>query len=191
MTNTAPDLFTNVHKGLRNALFSATIALGRAGDDPARTAAARADLRDALRFVIHHGENEDLLLLPLLRERAPSVHDRMQRAHDRLSPMLESLLADLEREPAAALYPRACEITAAYLEHLREEEDELEPRIRAALSREQIAGFGRGSVERTAPDDQRMMLGWMLPAMTRADADAFLARLPSALASELRELVAG
>lgn len=191
MTTHTPDLFTNVHKGIRRALFGATTALGRAGDDPQRTAAARALLREALRFVVHHGENEDLLLLPLLRERAPSVHERMQRAHERLTPRLESLLAAADVEPAPALYPRACELVALYLEHLGEEERELEPQIRAALSPEQIAAFGRGSVERTSPADQRMMLGWMLPAMTGADVDAFLARVPPDVADSLRDLAAG
>jgi hypothetical protein len=65
-----------------------------------------------------------------------------------------------------------------------------EPAIRALLSEDEAASFGRRSIERTARADQRTMLGWMLPAMTRADAEAFLIRLPAAVASELRPLVA-
>jgi len=71
MTTTAkPDLFSNVHKGIRRALFAACADLGRADGDAARELRARATLAQALHFVVHHGENENLLLLPILRERA-------------------------------------------------------------------------------------------------------------------------
>jgi len=74
---------------------------------------------------------------------------------------------------------------------MREEERVLEPEIRAALTVDELAAFARDSVARTAPDDRRMMLGWMLPAMTATDVEAFLARLPPADAEPLRVLAYG
>ncbi len=71
---------------------------------------------------------------------------------------------------------------------MREEEQEFDIAIRAAIPADELAAFGRGSVERTAPADQRMMLGWMLPAMTRVDVEASFARLPPSVADELRSL---
>jgi hypothetical protein len=186
---TTPDIFTNVHKGIRNALFTACTALGRAGDDEARGAAAKARLRDALRFVAHHGENEDLLLLPLLEGHAPDVFARIHDGHEAVNEALRSLAGAVESLPVGELYHRACAFLALYLEHMREEELELEPSIRRALTSEQLAGFGKGSVARTAPADQRRMIGFMLPVMTRADVDAFLAKLPEPLAAELRRQV--
>jgi hypothetical protein len=187
MTTTAqPDLFSNVHKGIRRALFAACASLGRADGDTAREAAARAALAEALHFVAHHGENEDLLLLPLLRERAPQIFARMNSAHSALD---EARAALTTHQPIASLYLAACAFTSQYLAHMDDEERVFEPTIRAVLSAEQAVAFGRRSVERTAPADQRMMLGWMLPAMTRLDADAFLARVPPALAAELTGLV--
>lgn len=188
MATNAPDIFTNVHKGIRRALFSACTALGRAGDDAARGAAARSVLAEVLRFVAHHGENEDLLLVPRLRSRAPAVAERIERAHHGVGEALAALAAAVEAMPLARLYAEACGFLALYLEHMREEEQELEPAIRAVLSPEELEGFGRESVARTAPTDQRMMLGWMLPAMTQADVDAFLGRLPPGLAATLRPL---
>jgi hypothetical protein len=41
-------------------------------------------------------------------------------------------------------------------------------------------------VQRTAPADQRLMLGFMIPAMASSDAVEILGRLPPALADELR-----
>jgi hypothetical protein len=184
---TAPDIFTNVHRGIRKALFQACEALGCASDDDAQS--ARERLREALRFVDHHGENEDLLLLPLLSRAAPNIQRQMQAAHAQVGRALTALQAALDEAPAHALYLKACEFTSLYLAHMREEEVELEGPIRKALTAPELEEFGRQAVARTAPADQRMMLAFMLPAMPRKEAEAFLARLPSALATELRMLL--
>lgn len=190
MTDTnSPDIFTNVHRGLRKALFDACVALGRVGDDPRREASARQLLADALRFVRHHGENEDRLLLPLLEERVPHVFASIQRDHADIEAALASLSRDLQRLDALTLYHRAASFTARYLEHMHAEEREHESDIRTALSADEVRAFARESVARTAPDDARMMLAWMLPALPSADALALLARLPPALADELRPLL--
>jgi hypothetical protein len=183
--NNQPDLFTNVHKGIRRALFAACARLGSADGDATRESAARACLAEALYFVAHHGENEELLLLPVLRERAPQVVSQLSAAHASLDRARADLLSE---QPLAALYLAACAFTSQYLAHMDEEERAFSPAIRAALSSDEAIAFGRRSVERTSPRDQRMMLGWMLPAMTPADVDTFLARLPPALAAELRPL---
>ncbi len=180
------ELFTNVHKGIRRALFDACVALGRALGEPAREQAARATLAEALRFVAHHGENEDLLLLPMVRDRAPEVHARMTEEHGALDAARAALGPE---RPIDLLYLEACAFTAKYLAHMDEEERVFEPRILAVLTPEEAASFSRGSVARTAPADQRMMVGWMLPAMTRADAEAFLGKVPPGLAAELRGLL--
>jgi hypothetical protein len=191
MTTTVPDpdIFTNVHKGIRTALFDACAALGRAGRDPALGASARARLREALRFVAHHGENEDALLLPLLEQTAPEVFGRIERAHVAVNGALEILQRSIDASPPDELYHRTCAFTALYLEHMCEEECDLEPLIRAAVSTEQLAGIASGSVARTAAADQRMMLSFMVRAMPRGDAAALCARLPTALRQELLPLI--
>jgi hypothetical protein len=189
MTTTGPDIFTNVHKGIRTALFEACIALGRAGADEALGASARARLREALHFVAHHGDNEDRLLLPLLEQSAPDVFGRIERAHSAVSAALEVLQRSIGAAPLNELYHQACAFTALYLEHMREEECDLDPLIRAAVSTEQLAGIAGASVARTAPADQRMMLSFMLRAMPRAEAEALCARLPTALGEELLPLL--
>jgi hypothetical protein len=181
MTTTV-DIFTNVHKGIRRALFEACLALGRAGDSRDESAAGRRLLGEALRFVRHHGENEDELLLPLLRGRAPEIAARMEEAHRGIDGALTTLEERVAEARAHELHLQAGGFVALYLDHMREEEQALEPRIRAAVGADELAGFARESVERTAPADQRMMLGWMLPAMPRAEAEVFLKRLPRDLA---------
>jgi hypothetical protein len=114
----------------------------------------------------------------------------MRVAHTEIEAALSALEAGMTEESPAALYHRACGFAALYLDHMREEELELEPQIRAALSREQIDSVARGSVARTAPEDARVMLTWMLPAMPLADATQLLAQLPLGQQTELRALVA-
>lgn len=188
MTTTVPDIFTNVHKGIRKALCEACLALGRAGADAERAAAARALLESALRFVTHHGDNEDQLLVPLLEARAPELAARMLQGHERIHSALRALASSVASASTLELYKHTCRFIGLYFEHMAEEENELELAIRAALGPEELTAFGRRAVERTAPADQRMMLTWMLPAMTRVDVEEFLGRLPPALADELRPL---
>jgi hypothetical protein len=180
-----PDIFTNVHKGIRRALFDAVVALGRASE---HDTAPRAQLHEVLRFVSHHGDNEDTLLVPMLADRAPDVHARMTASHARIHNTMTALEHACDAEDMHALYNRAAAFTAMYLDHMREEETEFDPLIRAALSADELAAFGRRSVERTAPADQRMMLGWMLPAMTETDVNAFLSRVPAESVPALRAL---
>jgi hypothetical protein len=183
MDTNRPDIFGNVHKGIRKALFAWCIDLGRAGDDDEARAACRSATLEVLHFVEHHGENEDTLLLPLLEARAPAWHARIVAAHARIDAAIASL-----REPAepSALHLRACAFTAQYLEHMNEEEMGLLPVLERVLSVPERIAFGRDSVSRTAPADQRMMLGHMLPAMPIAEVEALLAKLPEELARSLR-----
>lgn len=177
----AIDLFHNVHKGIRHALFDAAFALGRGDDD------ARERLRNALRFTAHHGENEDVLLAPLLVARLPAVAARMRIAHEAIHGMLLRLRHDLEDDTSlAALYARTCAFTSRYLEHVAEEEELIDPAIRAAYRDDELTFIARESMARTSPDDARMMLRLMLPSLTKEDAGGYFAKLPPTLATELR-----
>lgn len=182
-----PDIFTNVHKGIRRALFETCLALGRAPED-AVPAALRSQLHEVLHFIRHHGENEDVLLLPMLVDTAPTVHARMREGHARIEHALRDLESRVNTAGASELYHCSCELAALYLEHMREEELELEPQIRSAVSVEQLHEVGRGSVARTAPADARVMLTWMLLAMPSGEANELLARLPADLQRELARL---
>jgi hypothetical protein len=188
MTTDNPDIFKNVHKGIRRALFEACTALGRAEDGTDDDASARALLRGALHFVAHHGDNEDALLLPLLAARAPTLFQRLQRAHEHIDDALAGLRASLDSASTEQLYLHAARFIALYLQHMDDEEQALDPLIRHSIDAEELAGFGRRAVERTSQADQRSMLGWMLPSMTASDVETFLARVPAEARDELRRL---
>lgn len=183
-----PDIFTNVHKGIRAALFEACVRLGRAGDDDPDLADTLAFAANALHFVAHHGENEDLLLLPLLSERCPRFAQWMADGHRDIDARIRALREALGSVPVAHLYLEFSGFTAAYLMHMLDEE-RADAELRAVLADGDIASVGRESVARTAPADQRLMLGLMLPAMPQAEARAMLGHLPPGLAAELAPLL--
>lgn len=179
-----PDIFTHVHQGIRRALFDASTALGRAGGDRQAERIALGLVDDALLFVARHGENEDLLLLPLLDARAPDVAARMRDAHHRIESELRAI-SDLRARGAEALYLRFSLFIARYLEHMAEEELELEPQIRAVVSDAELVSNGQQAVTRIDPTERMRMLRLMLPALPLAAAQAMLNRMPAAVAEQL------
>lgn len=186
-----PDIFTNVHRGIRKALFDLCLHLGRTEPADPEWPDVLARARDVIHFVAHHGENEDALLLPALRERAPDTAARIDDEHGRIEAALEALRGALGND-AGSLYLACCSFTSLYLEHMRFEEAECAPVIRARFSAEEIASFGARSVARTSPEDRRTMLGYMFAAMPRRATEAFLAgaqaKMPPEAFTELRAI---
>ncbi len=177
---TQPDIFRDVHQALRMALFEVTTALGRAHDDPKNQ--VRKQLSEVLYFVAHHGENEDVLLLPWLDTAAPALAEKMRLAHRALEPQLLGLRQTAATAPLDQLYRAMAEFTGHYLLHLHDEENLWEPEIRRVLSAEQLGQFGPQSVARTPPQDQPMMLRWMYKALPDDAAQALVDKLPPTLA---------
>jgi hypothetical protein len=111
-------------------------------------------------------------------------------AHAAIDGMLHRLQREMEGDTSLpALYTRTCAFTSNYLEHIAEEEELIDPAIRAAYRDEELAFIGRESMARTSPDDARMMLTLMLPSLTKEDAAGYFAKLPPGLATEVRRYV--
>ena len=178
------EFFTHVHQGIRRALFDASTALARARGVPEAEAAALRLLDDALLFVTRHGENEDLLLLPLLEARAPEVASRMRDAHRRIDDGLRDLRSRGDRKDPD-LYLHLSLFIAHYLEHMFEEEIELAPLISAVITEQELAKESERAVTRVDPGERLRMLRLMLPALPAAAASAMLSRLPRDVAQEL------
>lgn len=185
-TPPAPDLFTNVHKGLRKALFELVLALGRAEASPAASGAERALAREVVHFLRIHGENEDVLILPLLETRKPEVFRRLESAHVEVAAAIDRFAKLIDDASSPALYHAACHLAALYLEHMNLEELELEKHMRDALSLEEAAAVGPQSVARTPEAPRRRMIALILDAVPPAEAEALLAKLPPPVATAWR-----
>jgi hypothetical protein len=168
-----PDIFANVHRGIRKALFDLCLLAGRTEPDEPEWPALLAQAEGVLHFVAHHGENEDVLLLPALRERVPEIAGRIAEEHRGVEQALGRLRQALATD-ARELFFACCSFTSLYLDHMRFEELECLPVIHAHFSIEELLSFGARSVARTRPEDQSAMLGYMFAAMSKRATAAFL-----------------
>jgi hemerythrin-like domain-containing protein len=184
-----PDVFSNVHKGIRSALFDLCLRIGRTDHSQRdRWAELTRRVTDTLSFIDRHGENEDLLLLPLMQERAPMYFERMRSAHRKLDDTTEAVRHAMIEEPAK-LYHAACAFTAEYLEHMAEEELVHLPVLHIHLSTDELHEFERKAIARTAPTEQNLLLGYMLSAMTDSEVTAFLAKTAADAPEEVRDRI--
>jgi hypothetical protein len=188
-TELPPDVFAPAHKGLRKALFDLCLLLGRADrEDEAQWEVAQQRARDVVRFIDHHTEAENTLLLPLLEQRAPMYYARMMKAHEHLEVATEAMHAAVAGD-GHALYHAACGFTAAHLEHMREEELVHLPVIHIHLSTAELLDFERRAGALPPPEDRQVMLGHMFSAMAVREVEAFLAKVEKTAPAEMYALV--
>jgi hypothetical protein len=173
------DVFTGVHKGLRNALFKLAVQAG--ATDAARSeevGSLAAEAREVFHFLEHHAANEDRYLVPDMQAESMPEAARMLDGHGELDAELKTLQGASSRlggSPALlhGFYLALNRFISNYLHHLDEEERAFLPALHARFSDEDLAGFSRKSVASTAPKDQEMMLSHMFPAMNGAELKEF------------------
>ncbi|MBS1152600.1 MAG: hypothetical protein H6Q89_4298 [Myxococcaceae bacterium] len=179
-----PNVFRNEHKGIRSALFDLCLQIGRTDSSQQdKWEAVLQRTREVMGFVDRHRHNEDSLLLPLLKERAPEYYQRMRTAHRELDATHEALTHALENDPPQ-LYHSACDYTAALLEHMREEELEHLPVLQIHLSASELEDFQRRALMNAAPPEQNLLLRSMLGAMTDSEVAEFLVWASTAAPTE-------
>lgn len=171
------DVYREIHKAMRWALFGVTTQAGAtdSADDAAVTALV-AEWRDVRLVLDGHHHHEDTFCDHLVAAHAPGLRDRLEAAHDdadsRLG-ALDQLVADIaatsspdDRWPLLRrLHLDLADFTAAYLGHLRFEEDEVMPALNAAMSDDELAevtNLIRGSVP---PDEMCIFIRYMAPSM--------------------------
>lgn len=103
-----PDVFKDVHKGLRKALFDLAVQAGAtdSGDAGERMALARA-AEKVFRFLERHSHNEDAHLIPAMESKDLLRTGRMREDHRALDAGLASLRRDLAGLTELAAVPPA------------------------------------------------------------------------------------
>jgi hypothetical protein len=179
-TTTLWDLYREIHKAMRYALFGVTTLAGQ-------TDAADADAVRRLRgewrqvaFVLDgHHRHEDLFCERLIRRHAPGLLPEIEAAHRRCDAAIAQLhrlagrLARADTHDSGALlrlfYLDLGDFTSMYLAHLRDEEDRVMPALNAAMSNDELAAVTaaiRGSV---TPEDMCIFIRYMVPSMNFAE----------------------
>ncbi|MEZ5116356.1 MAG: hemerythrin domain-containing protein [Candidatus Nanopelagicales bacterium] len=136
---------------------------------------------------VHH-QGEDLLLWPVLAERAPQAGDlveRMQGQHHDLEARLEAAReaatawrAGADAETASALTAALGDLLDVLNAHLAEEERDVLPLAQETMNVSEWAAMGDHSRAQISPDRIMIVLGSMLDGAPQEVVDGMLSAMP-------------
>jgi Hemerythrin HHE cation binding domain len=170
------DLYREIHKGLRLALFTtATVAGSTDPADDAALGALRREWRDTLFVLRGHHHHEDDFVDPLIDKYASHLRSNIDQDHAAIEQSLTELdaAANALTDPTAdergvrlqRFYLDLSRFTSVYLDHMVYEEEVVMPELNEVLSDEQLADVTaaiRGSVP---PPDMCIFMRYMVPGM--------------------------
>src|SRR4051794_10491333 len=143
------DLFREVHKGLRLAMFDVTEVVGAAGcGDPAERAEIAGRVHALIALLhLHHG-HEDSFVEPLLVAREPTLAHAVHAGHVEVDGLLDELARSADDLAVATdgvavatnldLYRKLALFTATYLAHMELEEGRVMAALREAMTLEEL-----------------------------------------------------
>jgi hypothetical protein len=174
------DMYRNIHKGIRNGLFSVTLAAGQLDPhdgDAVRT--IRDRWADLVSVLVAHAEHEDEFVQPVIERFAPEYALEIADAHPRLEAQMAELevLADRATDACAKqvrllthrLYLGLASFTAEYLQHQEFEEFEVMVMLSQHLSFDELLAIDNAIVASIPPDMMAKSAALMLPAMNIDD----------------------
>lgn len=192
------DLYREVHKGLRKALFDLTTAVGAADCESAvdREAVVAHVHRVVDLLHTHHG-HEDTFIQPMVDAHAPTLAAMIESGHVEVDADIVDLELAAEKLAGAAgggavaaghaLYGRLALFTATYLAHMALEEGGVMEALRAAMSLGELFDVEmtlRGSV---APPTMCDFIAVMVPAMNPAERTNMLGGMHAGAPAEIFE----
>lgn len=187
----APDTtdMKSVHAVFRTSLGSASDLLDSAGDgDSARVELIANYYDNVLRFLEVHHHGEDLLLFPLLVDRAADDRQRIEEIAGQHSDVTESLDASMAAIESFAAAPgdatrrqaaeALSELDRALTSHLDQEEEFIVPLAAQHLSMEEWGALPGHGLANFTGDKVWLILGLIREQMTQDQRDAMLANMP-------------
>lgn len=189
------DLYREIHKGLRLALFDLTERAGALdGTDPIGVDSfARLFADIDMMLDTHHGHEDGERLGALIELNAAEAAATVGEAHDasahRLAE-LRSMVADLSRgvDNSAAVYDAIVSFSTHYLDHMRVEESVVMPALQQAVPADELMAITMEIRTSVPPPDMCVFLRYMLPAMTPDERTATLGGMKAGAPSEIFEL---
>lgn len=192
------DLYREVHKGLRRALFDLTVHVGAAdcADVDQRTAVVHRT-RNLVANLHHHHTHEDLFIQPAIVAVDPALAAIVDDGHIETEDGIAAIEADVDRlersvggEAVAVgldLYRRLALFTAQYLAHMALEEGGVMDALRTAMSDDELLALEMELRASVAPPTMCGFITIMLPAMTPAERVAMLGGMHAGAPAEIFE----
>lgn len=169
------DLYREIHKALRFALFGVTVMAG--ATDPADELSLNRLTREwaAVSMVLEgHHSHEDKFCDPLIQVHAADLREELERAHlasnvaiGRLTNSIDGLSSEsgTSRVPLARLYRDLSDFVSTYMLHLRFEEERVMPALNAALSDDELADVTTAIRMSVPPTEMCVFIRYMAPSM--------------------------
>jgi hypothetical protein len=193
------DLYREIHKGLRLALFTITTKAGSTDPaDEADIAALLSEWRDTMFVLRGHHHHEDDFVDTLIDQHASDLRTKVNEDHVAVEGMLDELDVDARDLSDAAgsergahlrrFYLDLARFVAVYLDHMAYEEEVVMPALNAALSDAELADVTaviRGSVP---PPDMCVFMRYMVPGMNLDERAGMLSDMHANAPADVFEL---
>ena len=179
------DIYALIHKGLRSCLTDTLIAMGRVDlHSTAELDAALEQVKNLLAICQGHLEHEDTFIHQAMEACEPGVAADMyhhHKQHEAMISELQSLVEKLAQCPvqeraqvAATLYRRLAVFVADNLAHMHEEETANNAILWRNYSDAEIQEIEHRLVQSITPEENALVMRWMLPALNHQEREGFL-----------------
>lgn len=173
------DLYRDVHKGIRNGLFSLCERAGRVDpNDDEQIGAVASDTRWMFELLDAHAAHEDSVIGPALRGLDASLDEIVRREHCALDAAMQTI-AGLQLDighkggdrptEARRWYLALASFTSAYLAHEATEELRVSPVLYSGLGPDAVRELEGAIIASITPDHFAGYLRLILPAANPAE----------------------
>ncbi len=188
------DLYRDIHKGIRIALFDLTAHAGRL--DPADNCgvlALECEVRDVARLLTEHAAHEDdhldlVRFMPEIAERVAADHEALESRIGWFVKLAGGLIGadgSDRRFAVHELYLELASFAAAYLTHQDMEERIIMPALQERLPIEKIVSIHESVIASMAPDELTRGLVAIFPAINVEDRCEMLGGMRAAAPAEV------
>jgi len=189
------DLYREVHKGLRKALFSLCEHAGSLdpADDEARKSFV-VRFAEVEKMLTQHHEHEDTAFMgDLIAAKAPDLIAEVEAGHEAIVDAVDTLrravisIGDGGGD-ADELYDLVAAFVVDYLSHMAFEEHQVMPALAAASTFDELLAVQIGVRTTALPTDVAMFMRWALPAMNPDERTAMLGGMKANAPAEVFDI---
>ncbi len=195
------NLYTSVHKGIRNQLSEMLTLAGTVDFEDSRQRQLFSDRFEGVASMLEsHAHHEDKHFGPLIEQAAPEHNRRILATHHVLEDTMEEMLgilALIHREPVKArvlgynFYLALARYVATQFDHMHEEESSVMGALWSAFDEATLDAVESALLADIPPQEMGVWLSWMVPNLTRFEQQGMIAGMKEAAPPEVLAYVEG